>query len=458
MLGLSHLGRTHRFMLGLIVLLIVDVIWVVSSELTRYIFEEADFSKPFFTTYVKTVMFSLYLVGFLIWKPWRDQCCLGRNDILNLNGETASASPPSEPDPMLGSPIYVPVKYDSHASGGESDDAGSGGSCRSVRFNNLSEVRQLSDTYALEHKLARLSYQASVEATERMSILQNRLPIRQVFKLACVFCILWFFANYTYQIGLEKTEPAVVNILSSTSGLFTLVCAAVFPSGPTDKFTLSKLVAVLISLGGIVMVCKSDMKLEGGLVPVGAIWALVSAALYSFYLVLIKRKVENEDKMDIPMFFGFVGMFCMVLLWPGFVILNASGEESFQWPTRRQWLFILINGAIGTVLSEFLWLLGCFLTSSLVGTLSLSLVIPLSMIADGAIKSISFSVWFYVGSIPIIVSFVAVSLLTHWDSWDPVLLAVKKAAQFLCRRKGLIRVRELDREQTASLITEESHH
>lgn len=34
---------------------------------------------------------------------------------------------------------------------------------------------------------------------------------------------------------------------------------------------------------------------------------------------------------------------------------------------------------------------GCFLTSSLIGTLSLSLVIPLNMIADGAVKSVSSS-------------------------------------------------------------------
>lgn len=458
MLGLGRLGRTHRFLLGVIILLIVDVIWVVSSELTSYIFREENYSKPFFTTYVKTVMFSFYLFGFLVWKPWREQCCIKRNGFLNLNAESEMISPSSEPDPMLGSPIYVPVKYDSHASGGESDDAGSGGSCRSVRFSNLSEVRQLSDMYALEHNLARLSYQASVEAAERLSIIKNRLPIKQVLKLACWFCVLWFFANYTYQIGLEQTQPAIVNVLSSTSGLFTLICAAVFPSGSSDRFTLSKLVAVLISLGGIALVCKSDMKLEGGKVPVGAIWSLVSAGLYAFYLVLIKRKVDNEDRMDIPMFFGFVGMFCMLLLWPGFFILNAAKEEVFEWPKNQQWMFILINGAIGTVLSEFLWLLGCFLTSSLVGTLSLSLVIPMSMLADGAVKNIKFGVWFYVGSVPIVVSFVAVSLLTHWDSWDPVLLALKKLFQLLLRRKGLGRVRELDREQTASLITEESHH
>ena len=37
-----------------------------------------------------------------------------------------------------------------------------------------------------------------------------------------------------------------MNVLSSTSSLFTLVCAAIYPGSAADRFTLSKLVAVLI--------------------------------------------------------------------------------------------------------------------------------------------------------------------------------------------------------------------
>ena len=58
------------------------------------------------------------------------------------------------------------------------------------------------------------------------------------------------------------------------------------------------------SLGGVSLVCISDLTLEKTTVPGGAMWALVSSLFYAFYLVLIKKKVENEDKMDIPMFFG----------------------------------------------------------------------------------------------------------------------------------------------------------
>lgn len=42
------------------------------------------------------------------------------------------------------------------------------------------------------------------------------------------------------------TQPGIVNVLSSTSGLFTLILAAIWSSGPMDRFTLSKFIAVLI--------------------------------------------------------------------------------------------------------------------------------------------------------------------------------------------------------------------
>ncbi|XP_059174232.1 solute carrier family 35 member F5-like [Physella acuta] len=458
MLGLSRLNKTNRLLLGIIALLIVDIVWVVSGEVTKYIFKDSHYSKPFFTTYIKTVMFSLYLFGFIIWKPWREQCCLKKMPI--ASEDTTPIASPAEPDTMLGSPIYVPLKYDnydSHTSGGESDDASSGGNCKSVRFSNLSEVRQLSETYAVEHNLARLSYQASIQAAEKLSLLQNRLPLAQVAKLASLFCFLWFFANYTYQIAIQESDVGVANVMSSTSGLFVLVCAAVFPSGAMDKFTLSKFVAVILSISGVVMVFESDVRLDGRF-PSGALWALISAVLYSLYLVMIRRNVDTEDKMDIPMFLGFVGIICTLVMWPGFLILHYSKQEPFEWPSRRQWIYFLLNGAIGTVFAEFVWLLGCFLTSSLIGTLSIGLVIPLNILVDAIIKDIHLNVLFYLGLIPIIFAFVVVSFLTHWENWDPVMLGVKKALQFLCRRRTIVRVRDLDREQTASLITEESHH
>lgn len=88
----------------------------------------------------------------------------------------------------------------------------------------------------------------------------------------------------------------------------------------------------------------------------GIILALVSAFFYAAYIIFLKRKVDHEDKMDIPMFFGFVGIFNLTLLWPLFFILHYGHWEEFEWPNSHQWTFLIISGLIGTVLNEVLWL------------------------------------------------------------------------------------------------------
>lgn len=40
----------------------------------QYIFKRQEYNKPFFSTFTKTSMFVLYLLGFLLWRPWRQQC------------------------------------------------------------------------------------------------------------------------------------------------------------------------------------------------------------------------------------------------------------------------------------------------------------------------------------------------------------------------------------------------
>lgn len=447
MFGLTGLTKQQRFVLGIFVLLIVDIIWVASSELTRSLFKDEDYHKPFFSTYSKTTMFMLYLSGFLFWKPWRQQCRKhqpqGSNDGLENEG-------------LLSEPIYVPLKYDDKSSSNSSINELTESS-RSVRFNNLMEVRQLTESHAEDALIARMSYSAAIRAEEMRLRALSKFTIKQVAKIAFIFCVLWFFGNYSYQIALDCTEAGVVNVLSSTSSLFTLICAAIYPGSAADRFTLSKLVAVCVSISGVVMVTYSDLAFEGK-VPAGVLWALSGAILYAVYLVALRRRVDHEDKLDIPLFFGFVGLFSALFLWPGFFILHYSHHEPFQWPNSRQWMFIAVNGIVGTVLSEFLWLWGCFLTSSLIATASLSLVTPLTMLADVIIRGDHYTWLFYVGSIPIFLAFFGISFLTHFDTWDPVLLLVKKVLHCLFARRivPVARIRDLDREQTESLISIET--
>uniref|UniRef100_A0A6P7FML2 Solute carrier family 35 member F5 n=1 Tax=Diabrotica virgifera virgifera TaxID=50390 RepID=A0A6P7FML2_DIAVI len=387
------LTKTQRLVLGFLVLILVDVIWVSSSELTKFIYKNETFEKPFFCTYIKTSMFTLYLLGFLFWPSWKDSCSKPSNYIyLQTEDDDDNYITDANCGSSLSNPVYVPVKTPERenwdrSSGTESDDS------------------------------------------------------------------TWFIANYTYQVALSETEAGIVNVLSSTSSLFTLVLASIFPSNPSDKFTLSKLVAVFLSIIGIVLVSFSDLTIESKL-PFGAVLSLFSAFFYATYLVFLKRKVDHEDKIGIPLFFGFVGLFNLLLLWPLFFFLHFSKLEIFEWPTREQLLLLLLNGLLGTVISEALWLWGCFLTSSLMATVAMSLTIPMTMLADVLLKEVPYPILFYTGTLPVLVAFLAVTVLSHYENWDPVFDILQCAYQNVCKKSRFIRSRfkEAASEQTEALI------
>lgn len=448
----AMLSRTQRLILGLFVLLLVDIVWVSSSELTKFIYNNEAYEKPFFTTYVKTSMFTLYLLGFCFWPPWRDYCNKPTNYMfIDPNQEDENFY--SDSITSLSNPTYVPVKtpdqeHIDRSSGTESDDS----SIRSVRFHKLAEVRHMSEAEAAEALLARLSYQASLRADELARKAATKLPIFKVARIAFIFCLLWFMANYTYQLALAKTEAGMVNLLSSSSSLFTLLLSSLCPSNQADKFTISKLVAVTLSLCGLVLVSYSDLTIESD-IPKGAILSLVSAFSYAAYLVFLRKKVDHEDKMDIPLFFGFVGLFNLLLLWPLFFFLHYGDLESFEWPNRHQWFYLLLNGLVGTVISEAMWLWGCFLSSSLIATIAVSLTIPMTMVADVILKHLSYPCLFYFGTLPILLAFFAVALLAHYENWDPVFDVLRCAYYFVFRRTRNIRFPEIQSEQTEALIS-----
>ena len=99
-----------------------------------------------------------------------------------------------------------------------------------------------------------------------------------------------------------------------------------------------------------------------------------------------------------------------------------------------QILALLVNGVVGTVLSELLWLFGCFYTSSLIATLSISLTIPLTTFADVLVKTVHYDHLFYIGSIPMFLSFFLVAMVSHWNNWDPILECLRKVFRKLCPR------------------------
>ncbi|GBB87378.1 hypothetical protein RclHR1_13830005 [Rhizophagus clarus] len=359
-----YFTEQQRYAAGILTLLCVVFIWVGSSFLMSSIFANQNYNKPFAITYINTASFSLYLLYFICNKKRH----IDKQRITEFNNALYDALSRSSSERSLGS----------------NDD---------MNNHHIDPHDVLSSTHD-----------------------EEKLSTRQVAKLGFTFCILWFAANWSTNASLAYTSVASSTILSSTSGLFTLIIGSLVR---IEKFTLFKLAAVLVSIFGVFLISngdKSNITFDNpdDNLPTNPLFgnflALMGAFLYGCYAVLLKLRIQNESRINMPLFFGFVGIINVISLWPIFLVLHFTGLEQLQLPPSTAiWTMIAINALIGTFLSDYLWLLAVLLTSPLTVTLGLSLTIPLALVGDIFFKGLSMSKEYLLGVIMVVGGFLGVN-------------------------------------------------
>jgi solute carrier family 35, member F5 len=183
------------------------------------------------------------------------------------------------------------------------------------------------------------------------------LSLSETAKLSLEFSLLWFIANYLVAACLEYTSVASSTILTSMSSIWTLVFGALMR---VESFSFKKLVGVLASLAGIILISSVDLSGKDNdenrgkfphksqsQIALGDAMAFGSAIMYGIYTVVMKKRIGNEDRVSMPLFFGLVGLFNVIFLWPGFLILHFTGVEEFGFPpTRKIWTVVLVRLAV----------------------------------------------------------------------------------------------------------------
>lgn len=290
---------------------------------------------------------------------------------------------------------------------------------------------------ALDTEDSGFAEQAGVDALDLEGIDPipcSQMTFRETVRLSLEFSILWFVANYFAAACLQDTSVASSTILTSTSSIWTLLIGALIG---VEMFSLKKLLGVFASLAGVILISSVDIGTNHdgsrGSFPhksrhqiaVGDVMALVSALVYGIYTTVMKKRIGDESRVSMPIFFGLIGVFNTILLWPGLLLLHYTGQETFQFPpTQRIWTIILVSrrtsprsdradclkiNSATSFLSDLCWAYAMLLTSPLVVTVGLSLTIPLSLVGQMIIEGYYVSTAYWVGAIIVFLTFVFIN-------------------------------------------------
>ncbi|CAI4943696.1 AVN_HP_G0125050.mRNA.1.CDS.1 [Saccharomyces cerevisiae] len=375
MVSKDQTSFNKRWTLGLLMLGLVIILWVLSSFLINLIFEDDSYRKPFFITYINTAAFIFYLF------PTAKAVVVNYKDTGHAN-------------------VHRELIMEEEGTGSDSN--------RSVDMTSPLLTNLEAGTHANQKK---------------------RLTLYETIKLSAEFCILWFTANLVTNASLAFTSVASQTILSTTSSFFTLFIGAICH---VESLSKSKVLGSFISFVGIIMVTKSDSHQryqrhiadvsgddnDAVRVLVGNLLALAGAVLYGVYSTLLKREVGDETRVNMKIFFGFVGLFNLLFLWPSLIVLDFFGWEPFSLPKDPKVVVIIFVNCLITFVSDFCWAKAMLLTSPLTVTVGLSITIPLAMFGDVIFKHKTMSALYLFGATLILGSFFIINKSSEEEHFE----------------------------------------
>merc|ERR1719317_6210 len=104
--------------------------------------------------------------------------------------------------------------------------------------------------------------------------------------------------------------------------------------------------------------------------------ATLSAFMYACFSTLMGFRMKNDKNISMCLFFGLIGFFNMIFLWPFLLIFHYTGVESMELSTDPDFLQELTIAGSIIIIAHFFWAKSILLTSPFVASVGLALSIP----------------------------------------------------------------------------------
>jgi drug/metabolite transporter (DMT)-like permease len=236
---------------------------------------------------------------------------------------------------------------------------------------------------------------------------------RRLLKTTTLLSPLWFISSYAWCISLSLTSVTANTIISDSGFIWAFLLSIVFLH---EKVSSTKVLSCALCFASLFLVTISgNNSTETGVDQsiIGYMLVLSASVMNAFYDVMFKKFVAPETPLksqsipDLEMhlnsegsigdaiepldkvvstqstlyFLWVTGMSVTLIFWPGLIILNFTGIETFVFPQGETLGFVTLNMVLDA-LRNFSFLVAVSWTSPLLANVGILLVIPVSIILD----------------------------------------------------------------------------
>lgn len=395
------------FAMGLLSLLVVVMIWALSSFLTRYLEIALHFKAIFMFSYISSSMLSL---NFIYWFATRYWGCGDSNPYKEIEAVLEDVSIITITRSNKNNNSYtnldnMEMKFDTDSSDQHSIDIStSPTSPTSATATTTTELPPLllvgsNVTFdIMEDKAAVSLFQWIFQP------IPENYSHKDLVYTATLLMPFWFMCHFFYSYSLLYTSIDSALVIFSVSGAATLIFSVLLG---IETITMYSVVGVIFSFIGVALISWGDKNIsnkssQGRGVFFGDIMAFLSAMFGGIYTTFIKLKVPIRPKSSksIPMslLFGYFGLVACISFFPIIFYIFAFHADSIKDLTPFVFAYIAIEELFDGVIATMLYAHAAILTSPTIAAVGVNMTAPFAIIIDFFYEGVVPTIWQVIGA------------------------------------------------------------